>query len=146
MMCDVANDRGEKLAQRALGGRPIERGMAHAGADRELAARRRQFVQAINAVDVDQVPRPRQPECHDRHEALSTSQHAAVLRSHFGKQRDRFVDCPGRVIAKRSWLHRGITTEAVIPGRTEGANPESMPPNIAIMTWMPGSPLRSAPE
>jgi hypothetical protein len=34
---------------------------------------------------------------------------------------------------------------AVIPGRTEGANPESSS-KYGAGVWIPGSPLRGAPE
>jgi hypothetical protein len=35
-------------------------------------------------------------------------------------------------------------TLSVIPGRAEGAGPESITPGLCL--WIPGSPLRGAPE
>jgi hypothetical protein len=38
-----------------------------------------------------------------------------------------------------------INPPAVIPGRANGANPESRN-NLRACVWIPGSPLRVAPE
>jgi hypothetical protein len=40
---------------------------------------------------------------------------------------------------------KDAATILVIPGRTEGANPESSTKN-RVCVWIPGSPLRGAPE
>ena len=52
------------------------------GADRRacpLPSRSRS--RPAHAVDVDEMRRPRQPECHDRHQALPAGQHPAVVRT-----------------------------------------------------------------
>ncbi len=83
--------------------------MPHAGADRELAVRRRDLAQPVDAVDVDQMRRPRQPERHDRHQALAARQHAAIVGRDLRQRRDRLIDRLGRVIAKGGRLHRALT-------------------------------------
>ena len=67
------------LPERPLAHRLVERRVPHAGADRELAVRDRDPAERRDAVDVDEMRRPRQPERHDRHEALPARQHAAVV-------------------------------------------------------------------
>ena len=79
MMRDVAHHRGEQAAERAVLHRLLERRMAHAGADAELAVLDLEAVELGDAVDVDQMLRPRQPERHGRHQALPAGQHAAVV-------------------------------------------------------------------
>ena len=53
--------------------------MADAGADAQPAVLDLDAVELADAVDVDQMLRPRQPERHGRHEALPAGQHAAVV-------------------------------------------------------------------
>ena len=54
---DVMGDKRQQPSERTLGGGPIEGGVPHAGADRELAVRRRQPPERCDAVDVDQMSR-----------------------------------------------------------------------------------------
>ena len=100
VMGDVAHDRREQPAERTIHDRAVERRVAHAGADRELAVRRPRAVELRDAVDVDEMRRPRQPERHDRHEALPAGQHAAVVGRDLRQRRDRLVDRLRRVIPK----------------------------------------------
>ncbi len=109
-MGDVAHHVGEQLAERPVADRPVERGMAHAGADDELAVRDREPVERRDAVDVDQMRRLGEPERHGRHQALAAGQHAAVLRRDLGEQRDGLIDGFRRVVAKRRRLHRLVST------------------------------------
>ena len=86
-MRDVMHHVGEQLAERAVADRLVERGVAHAGADAELAVRDREPVERRDAVDVDEMRRLGEPERHGRHQALAAGQHAAVVRGNFGEQR-----------------------------------------------------------
>ena len=61
--------------------------------------------QRINPVDVDEMGWPRQPERHDRNEALAARQHASVARGDFGQKRHRLVDRSRRVVSEGSSLH-----------------------------------------
>ena len=105
MVRDVAHHRRQQPAQRPVHDRTMERRMPHAGADAKLAVLDRQALERGDAVDVDEMRRPRQAECHDRHQALAAGQDAAVLRRHLGQQRDGFVDRLRCVIAERGGLH-----------------------------------------
>ena len=113
MMRDAAHDRGEQLAERTVAHRLVERRMAHAGADAELAAVDRDLVQLLDAVDVDEVRRLRQPERHDRHEALPARQHPAVVGRDLRQHRDRFVERLRRVVAKGGGFHRALVLRAL---------------------------------
>ena len=105
MMRDVADDRREQAAERAVLDRLFERGVAHAGADAEPAVLDLEAVELADAVDVDQMLRPRQPERHGRHEALPAGQHAAVVVGVSRQQVQRFGDGFGGVVLERGGLH-----------------------------------------
>ena len=111
MVRDVRRDLGEQRAEWALGRRRLERRVTHGGADEQSAVLHFEAVQARDAVDVDEVPRPRQAERHGRHQALTAGQHAAVVARVLGEQRDGFLDGPGRVVVEWRgfhWLDRSI--------------------------------------
>ena len=56
-----------------------------------------------------EVPRPRQPERHGRHERLPAGQHAAVVAGDFGQDAERFRDRLRRVIGEGRGFHaRGL--------------------------------------
>ena len=101
MMRDVAHDGGREACRadpRTTG--LIERRMAHAGANRRACRPRPRAGERFDAVDVDEMRGTRQPERHDRHEALAARQHAAILGRDLRERRDRLIDGLGRVIAK----------------------------------------------
>ena len=104
-MRDVAHHRCEQAAERAVLDRLLERGMADAGADAEPAVLDPDAVELADAVDVDQMLRPRQPERHGRHQALPAGQHAAVVVGVAGEQVQRFRDGLGGVVLERGGLH-----------------------------------------
>ena len=108
MMRDMADHRREQPAERAVLDRLLERGMADAGADAEPAVLNHDAIEPVDAVDVDEMLRPRQPERHGRNEALPAGQHAAVVVGKFGEQSQRFVDSFRRVIAECRGLHRAM--------------------------------------
>jgi hypothetical protein len=74
--------------------------VAHAGADDELATGDSNAIERLDAIDVDEVRGPGEPERHGRNETLAAGQDPAVLLSKFGEQRHRFVDRFRRVIAE----------------------------------------------
>ena len=84
-MRDVARDIGEKLAERIINDGFVERGVAHAGADRQNFSVAGDGVEPGDLVDVDEMRGLGEAERHDRHQALPARQHAAVLRRHFGE-------------------------------------------------------------
>ena len=79
--CAMCRDHlGEQLAERAVRHRLLERRVAHAS--RRCKSRPSCDLEPVepgDAVDVDQVPRPRQAERHGGHQALPAGQHAAVV-------------------------------------------------------------------
>ncbi len=62
-------------------------------------------VQLGDAVDVDQVGGARHPERHDRNEALTAGQNAAVLWAELGQHPDRLIDRSRDVTNERRGLH-----------------------------------------
>jgi hypothetical protein len=106
IMRDVAHDAREQRAERPGNGRTMERGVAHAGADRKAAVLDRELFQRRDAVDVDQMRRLRQPERHGGHETLPAGEDAAVLGRERTKQRDRLLDARRRVVFERCGLQR----------------------------------------
>ena len=57
-------------------------------------------VERLDAVDVDEMRRLRQPERHGRNQALAAGEHAAVVRRNLGQNRNRLIDRLRRVIAE----------------------------------------------
>ena len=106
VMRDMTDDGCEQPAERAVLNRLLECGMAHGGADAELAVLDHKAVEPGHAVDVDEMLRPRQPERHRRHETLPAGQHAAVVFGVLREQVERFRDGRGGVVLERGGLHR----------------------------------------
>ena len=102
---DVMRDLGEEFPERAFRGRLFECGVAHRGADEQPAVLHRKPVEAGDAVDIDQMARPRQAERHGGHQALPAGQHAAVIGCELREQRDGFLDGFRRVILEWRGLH-----------------------------------------
>ena len=105
-MRDVAHDGGEQPAHLSVHGRTMERGVADDGADRQRIAVPRQPRELGDPVDVDEMSRPRQPERHDRNEALSARENATVLRAELGEHGGGFRDRSRNVTNERRGLHR----------------------------------------
>ena len=129
VMRDVAHDRRQQPAQRAVDDRAPERRVPDAGADAELAVLDREPPQRLHAVDVDEMRRPGQPERHGRHEALPSRQDAPVMRRNLGQNGDRLVDRLGRVIAEYCGFHRALaigcpgTCRVTMTAFTSAVNP-----------------------
>src|SRR5262249_6930585 len=148
---DVAHNLGQQLAERSFANRSMERGVADASADEELAARDGNSVERLDAVDVDEVRRLGQPERHRRNEALPAGQYPAVVGGVFREQRDRFVDCFWRVIAKYRGLHgamdarstgssqRRRTTERIVMLLSVFCRPSPVLPSCASTISATGS-------
>ena len=105
MMRDVAHDGREQVSERTLDHRLVKGGMAHAGADAQLAALDGETRERLDPVDVDEMGGTREPERHDGNEALPAGEHAPVLGRHLGQGLDRLLDGLRRVVAKRRRLH-----------------------------------------
>ena len=78
--------------------------------DRDL----RQF---LDAVDVDQMRRLRQPERHDRHQALPARQHPAVVGRDLRQHRDRLSERLRRVIAEGGGFHGSFIDPRAVRAR-----------------------------
>jgi hypothetical protein len=115
-MGDVPHHLRQQPAERPLDRWPMERGVAYAGADRELAVRDRQPAERRDAVDVDEVGGPRQPERHGRHQALPARQDASVVRRNLRQNGDRLVDRRRRVIAECCGFHRALAVTVQFGG------------------------------
>jgi hypothetical protein len=85
----------------------MERRMPDAGSDAEPVAIDGKPPEGLNAVDVNEMGRPRQSECHDRNETLATCQDTSVERRDFSQKADRFVDCLRCMVSEGSNLHLG---------------------------------------
>ena len=107
-MRNVADDFGQQRAERPRRGRLMKCGVAHSRADQQLAVIRFDAIEPGHLVDVDKMCRLRQPERHDRHEALPAGKHAAVLRRDLGKNFQRLVERPRHMADERRRLH--VTT------------------------------------
>ena len=81
--------------------------MPNAGADAEPIAVDGKPPQRLHAVDVDEMGRPRQSECHDRNETLAPGQDTSVERRDFSQQADRFINRLRCMVSEGSNLHLG---------------------------------------
>ncbi len=104
-VANVADDLGQKRAERALGHSLLEGDVAGQRADPELAVGRTEPVELADPVDVDQDRGPRQTEVHRRHEALAARQHLRLVTM-LRQQVERLVDRPRSVVLEGCWLHR----------------------------------------
>lgn len=105
MVGDVAHHLAQERPGDAWNGRPLERGMAHAGADAHDAVPDRDPRQLGDAVDVDEMGRPREAKRHRGHEALPAGENAAVVRRQLGQERHRLIDGARGVIAEGGGFH-----------------------------------------
>ena len=119
-MGDVAHHGREQAAERAFHHRLVERGMADAGADAQLAVLDRQPRERLDSVDVDEVRGAGETKGHDRDKALPARQHAPVLGRDLGQGLDRLDNGFGRVVAKRRGLHVCWRCDRSADGRRSG--------------------------
>ena len=97
VMRDVAHHARQQPSERALGDRPIECRMPHAGPDRELAVLGADMIELRDAVDVDQMGGAGEAKRHGGNQALSARQHPPV--------RGRDLRQHGHRLGPRSWAH-----------------------------------------
>jgi hypothetical protein len=101
--------------------------MPDAGSDAEPVAIDGKPPQGLNAVDVNEMGRPRQSKCHDGNETLATCQDTSVERRDFGQKADRFVDGLRCMVSEGSNLHLGPVSAAAALDRF-GTVPNCRPP------------------
>ena len=133
IMRDVARHKCQQAAERIIDNGFMKCRMAHARADAQNFSVAGNLVEPRDLVDVDQMRRLRQPERHDRHQALPAGQHAAVLRRHLRQNRQRLVERARHMADKRRWLHAaiGLASKGIIciqtidavPGLSKGVSP-----------------------
>ena len=83
---DVTNDGGKHRSERTALNRMMKRGVARPRADAQHLIADGEHIQLRDGVDVDQMRRAREPESHDRHQALAARQDAAILRRQLRQQ------------------------------------------------------------
>jgi hypothetical protein len=105
----------------------MERRMPDAGSDAEPVAIDGKPPECLNAVDVNEMGRPRQSECHDRNETLATCQDTSIERRDFSQKADGFVDCLRCVVSEGSNLHLGPVSAVAALNRF-GNVPNCHPP------------------
>jgi len=69
------------------------------------------LAQFTNAVDVDEMRRPRHAEGHGRHQALPAGEDAAIVGAELGQQGDDIIDGLRNVIAKGGRFHDVAQTD-----------------------------------
>jgi hypothetical protein len=74
-------------------------------ANAQLAPALAHIIKRIDAIDVDQAGRTREPKIHRRHEALSASEDLSFLTMR-GEEIERIVDRAGCKISERDRFHR----------------------------------------
>jgi hypothetical protein len=97
----------QQLSQRTFHRRAMEGRMPNACADAEPIAVDGKAPQRLHPVDVDEMGRPRQSECHDRNETLAPGQDTSVERRDFSQQAHRFVNRLRCMVSEGSNLHLG---------------------------------------
>ena len=83
--------------------RALDRVLARHGADHQPAVLGAEIGQAGDTVQVDQVRRPREPEVHQRHEALAPRERLGGI-SERPEELQCLVDVPRIVIVEDGWL------------------------------------------
>jgi hypothetical protein len=91
IMSDMPGHTGQHRPQRARLYRTLEGGVPYQRANAQHALFRGKPIQPGDGVDVYQVGRPRQSEIHHRDEALTASQHPAILRRQICEQPHRLL-------------------------------------------------------
>ena len=106
IMRDVTNDGGKHRPERSVLNETMKCGMAHPGTDVQDLIANGEHVQPSDSVDVDQMRGAREAESHDRHQALTTRQNAAILRRQLRQQPHRLRQSCRPVVRKRCRFHR----------------------------------------
>src|SRR5262245_29162699 len=88
----MARNDCEQLSERIGDNDFVERGMAHAGANRKGFPVARKLVESGNAIDIHEVGRLRETKRHDGNEALAARQNTAIFRCHLGQRPQGFIE------------------------------------------------------
>ena len=102
---DVAHHRRKQAACFRIRDRTMKRSVANIGADGKGIVDLRYPRELGDAVDVNEMSRPRHTEGHDRNETLSAREDATVLRTEFGEHVGGFLDRSRNVTNERRGLH-----------------------------------------
>ena len=105
-MRDVTNDGGKNRPERAVLNGTVKRGVARSGTDVQDVVVDGERIQTSDSVDVDQMRWTCEAESHDRHQALTTRQNAAILRRQLRQQSHRLRQSCRPVVRKRCRFHR----------------------------------------
>ena len=104
-MCDMADDRREKMPRRPWRYRRLEGGMADAGADPQRRVGDVDLLQRGDEVDVDEMRRSRDAIGHHRGEALAAGEDAPVRRREFAEHRYGLVEARRPMVDEGRRLH-----------------------------------------
>ncbi len=98
---------GEQRALRSHEIRVLHLALSHHRTDRQAAVAFSDVAQIVDAADIDQATRLREPEVHERHQALAAGQHFgfAIVAA---QEIDGLLERVGTVIVKRRWFHAPI--------------------------------------
>src|SRR6516165_10732962 len=120
VMRDVTRDLAQQFAERIVDHRFMKGSMTNTSADRQYLSIGHDLVETGDLIDVDEMRGLCQPERHDRHQTLSTRQHAAVLRRVDGEKSQRLVERFRCVANEWRWLHATDRRQLNICARTLG--------------------------
>ncbi len=105
IMRNMAHDSRQQAPERTFDHRLVKRGVTDAGTDAQLAVLDGKPPERLDPVDIHEMRGTREPKGHDRDEALSPRQHAAIFRRDLGQRLDRLGNGLRRVVAKRRGFH-----------------------------------------
>ena len=80
--------------------------VAYASADRKRPVLDDKTIEIGDAVDINQMPRPREAQRHRGNQALPARKHTAFLGHQFGQEPHRRINRAGGMIGERCRLHR----------------------------------------
>ena len=104
-MPNVPRNPRQKCGERTTGNGCLETSVPGKRANAQLAPVLAHIIKRIDAIDVDQAGRTREPKIHDRHETLSASKDFSFLAVR-GEEIERIVDGARRKISERDGFHR----------------------------------------
>ena len=113
-MRDVVRHISEQGGEPVIGHGRMKGRVPHPRADAQHFAVACQLVETGNFIDIDEVRRLRQPEGHDRHQALAAGQNAAVLARHLRQDRQRLIKCARHMADEGRWLHDGRSPKSLV--------------------------------
>ena len=133
MVRDVLHHARQQFAERTRHDGALEGAVAHAGADVQVAVARFERAQRRDFIDIDEMRRCGETQCHRRHQALAAGEDAAFAWSPFTEQRQRLVEAARRVVLERRGLQapmRRATRWSRRRGRRARARPGRRPARL----------------